>query len=75
MISSGAVCLFHLVIVTQFLVYQCFLLTNYVCLQRTKSSSDDGCFVGFSAYREPYLFVTYFNSLDVIEIQGHAALG
>lgn len=29
----------------------------------------------FSAYREPYLFVTYFNSLDVIEIQGHAALG
>ncbi|XP_056462175.1 citron rho-interacting kinase isoform X1 [Gadus chalcogrammus] len=27
------------------------------------------------AYREPYLFVTYFNSLDVIEIQGHAALG
>ncbi|XP_077459516.1 citron rho-interacting kinase isoform X3 [Stigmatopora argus] len=27
------------------------------------------------AYREPYLFVTYFNSLDVIEIQGHSALG
>ncbi|XP_011473457.1 citron Rho-interacting kinase isoform X2 [Oryzias latipes] len=27
------------------------------------------------AYREPYLFVTYFNSLDVIEIQGHIALG
>uniref|UniRef100_A0A7N8YJN8 Citron Rho-interacting kinase n=1 Tax=Mastacembelus armatus TaxID=205130 RepID=A0A7N8YJN8_9TELE len=27
------------------------------------------------AYREPYLFVTYFNSLDVIEIKGHAALG
>ncbi|XP_061528857.1 citron Rho-interacting kinase isoform X4 [Phycodurus eques] len=27
------------------------------------------------AYREPYLFVTYFNSLDVIEVQGHAALG
>ncbi|KAM4613835.1 citron rho-interacting kinase [Polymixia lowei] len=27
------------------------------------------------AYREPYLFVTYFNSLDVIEIQGHASLG
>ncbi|XP_016319278.1 citron Rho-interacting kinase-like [Sinocyclocheilus anshuiensis] len=27
------------------------------------------------AFREPYLFVTYFNSLDVIEIQGHAALG
>uniref|UniRef100_A0A8C4DK79 Citron Rho-interacting kinase n=1 Tax=Dicentrarchus labrax TaxID=13489 RepID=A0A8C4DK79_DICLA len=27
------------------------------------------------AYREPYLFVTYFNSLDVIEILGHAALG
>ncbi|XP_036384432.1 citron Rho-interacting kinase-like [Megalops cyprinoides] len=27
------------------------------------------------AYREPYLFVTYFNSLDVIEIQGHGALG
>ncbi|KAK7933242.1 hypothetical protein WMY93_004138 [Mugilogobius chulae] len=26
------------------------------------------------AYREPYLFVTYFNSLDVIEIQGHASL-
>ncbi|KAJ8395640.1 hypothetical protein AAFF_G00031210 [Aldrovandia affinis] len=26
------------------------------------------------AYREPYLFVTYFNSLDVIEIQGHGAL-
>lgn len=32
------------------------------------------CF-GIPAYREPYLFVTYFNSLDVIEIQGHAALG
>lgn len=30
---------------------------------------------GISAYREPYLFVTYFNSLDVIEILGHAALG
>ncbi|RXN20952.1 citron Rho-interacting kinase-like isoform X1 [Labeo rohita] len=29
----------------------------------------------FHAFREPYLFVTYFNSLDVIEIQGHAALG
>lgn len=27
------------------------------------------------AYREPYLFVTYFNSLDVIEVQGHTALG
>ncbi|KAF4110348.1 hypothetical protein G5714_009600 [Onychostoma macrolepis] len=27
------------------------------------------------AFREPYLFVTYYNSLDVIEIQGHAALG
>ncbi|XP_053727536.1 citron Rho-interacting kinase isoform X3 [Synchiropus splendidus] len=27
------------------------------------------------AFREPYLFVTYFNSLDVIEVQGHAALG
>ncbi|XP_062854955.1 citron Rho-interacting kinase isoform X2 [Trichomycterus rosablanca] len=27
------------------------------------------------AFREPYLFVTYFNSLDVIEIQSHAALG
>ncbi|XP_038137926.1 LOW QUALITY PROTEIN: citron Rho-interacting kinase [Cyprinodon tularosa] len=27
------------------------------------------------AYREPYLFVTYFNSLDVIEIQGHGAAG
>ncbi|RVE68875.1 hypothetical protein OJAV_G00096370 [Oryzias javanicus] len=27
------------------------------------------------AYREPYLFVTYFNSLDVVEVQGHAALG
>uniref|UniRef100_M3ZPF1 Citron rho-interacting serine/threonine kinase n=1 Tax=Xiphophorus maculatus TaxID=8083 RepID=M3ZPF1_XIPMA len=26
------------------------------------------------AYREPYLFVTYFNSLDVIEVQGHAAV-
>uniref|UniRef100_A0A1A8GP35 Citron (Rho-interacting, serine/threonine kinase 21) n=2 Tax=Nothobranchius korthausae TaxID=1143690 RepID=A0A1A8GP35_9TELE len=25
------------------------------------------------AYREPYLFVTYFNSLDVIEIPGHTA--
>uniref|UniRef100_A0A3Q0SHM4 Citron rho-interacting serine/threonine kinase n=1 Tax=Amphilophus citrinellus TaxID=61819 RepID=A0A3Q0SHM4_AMPCI len=25
------------------------------------------------AYREPYLFVTYFNSLDVIEIQGHSS--
>ncbi|MBN3306839.1 CTRO kinase, partial [Amia calva] len=27
------------------------------------------------AYREPYLFVTYFNSLEVIEIQSHAGLG
>ncbi|XP_072271580.1 citron Rho-interacting kinase isoform X4 [Pyxicephalus adspersus] len=27
------------------------------------------------AYREPYLFVTHFNSLEVIEIQGRAALG
>ncbi|XP_068166167.1 citron Rho-interacting kinase [Antennarius striatus] len=27
------------------------------------------------AYREPFLFVTYFNSLDVIEVQGHASLG
>ncbi|XP_029682238.1 citron Rho-interacting kinase isoform X2 [Takifugu rubripes] len=27
------------------------------------------------AYREPYLFVTYFNSLDVIEILGHSSLG
>ncbi|KAI2665092.1 Citron Rho-interacting kinase [Labeo rohita] len=27
------------------------------------------------AYREPYLFVTYFNSLDVIEVQTHSALG
>ncbi|XP_017558301.1 citron Rho-interacting kinase isoform X1 [Pygocentrus nattereri] len=27
------------------------------------------------AFREPYLFVTFFNSLDVIELQGHAALG
>uniref|UniRef100_A0A3Q2NX12 Citron rho-interacting serine/threonine kinase n=1 Tax=Fundulus heteroclitus TaxID=8078 RepID=A0A3Q2NX12_FUNHE len=26
------------------------------------------------AYREPYLFVTYFNSLDVVEIQGHTAV-
>ncbi|XP_077150921.1 citron Rho-interacting kinase isoform X2 [Ranitomeya variabilis] len=27
------------------------------------------------AYREPYLFVTHFNSLEVVEIQGRAALG
>ncbi|KAI4884125.1 hypothetical protein NFI96_019881 [Prochilodus magdalenae] len=27
------------------------------------------------AFREPYLFVTFFNSLDVVELQGHAALG
>ncbi|XP_027737721.1 citron Rho-interacting kinase isoform X3 [Empidonax traillii] len=27
------------------------------------------------AYREPYLFVTHFNSLEVIEIQARAALG
>uniref|UniRef100_A0A8C9W3Q9 Citron rho-interacting serine/threonine kinase n=1 Tax=Scleropages formosus TaxID=113540 RepID=A0A8C9W3Q9_SCLFO len=27
------------------------------------------------AYREPYLFVTYFNSLDVIEVQSHTGLG
>ncbi|XP_017270187.1 citron Rho-interacting kinase isoform X4 [Kryptolebias marmoratus] len=26
------------------------------------------------AYREPYLFITYFNCLDVIEIQGHTAV-
>lgn len=28
-----------------------------------------------AAYREPYLFITYFNSLDVIEVQGHVSLG
>lgn len=28
-----------------------------------------------SAYREPYLFVTHFNSLEVIEIQARASLG
>lgn len=27
------------------------------------------------AYRDPYLFVTHFNSLEVIEIQGRTALG
>uniref|UniRef100_H3BGN6 Citron Rho-interacting kinase n=1 Tax=Latimeria chalumnae TaxID=7897 RepID=H3BGN6_LATCH len=27
------------------------------------------------AYREPYLFVTHFNSLEVIEIQGRSAIG
>ncbi|RXM92297.1 Citron Rho-interacting kinase [Acipenser ruthenus] len=29
----------------------------------------------FHAYRDPYLFVTHFNSLEVIEIQGRTALG
>lgn len=32
-------------------------------------------FLCTAAYREPYLFVTYFNSLDVIEVQSHSALG
>lgn len=32
-------------------------------------------FSSAAAYREPYLFITYFNSLDVIEIQGHVSLG
>uniref|UniRef100_A0A3B3QXA9 Citron rho-interacting serine/threonine kinase n=1 Tax=Paramormyrops kingsleyae TaxID=1676925 RepID=A0A3B3QXA9_9TELE len=27
------------------------------------------------AFREPYLFVTYFNSLDVFEVQGHNGVG
>lgn len=33
------------------------------------------CLSSDAAYREPYLFVTYFNSLDVIEVQGHTTLG
>lgn len=28
-----------------------------------------------AAYREPYLFVTHFNSLEVIEIQARSSLG
>lgn len=30
---------------------------------------------GHPAYREPYLFVTHFNSLEVIEIQARSSLG
>lgn len=30
---------------------------------------------GHAAYREPYLFVTHFNSLEVIEIQARSSLG
>lgn len=30
---------------------------------------------GRAAYREPYLFVTHFNSLEVIEIQARSSLG
>jgi citron Rho-interacting kinase len=30
---------------------------------------------GLAAYREPYLFVTHFNSLEVIEIQARSSLG
>lgn len=30
---------------------------------------------GHEAYREPYLFVTHFNSLEVIEIQARSSLG
>lgn len=30
---------------------------------------------GPTAYREPYLFVTHFNSLEVIEIQARSSLG
>lgn len=72
MISNGAACLSHLVSVNQnFFHVQVFFFPP------------DGPFMiydlmwilGISAYREPYLFVTYFNSLDVIEILGHAALG
>lgn len=37
--------------------------------------NNDVLLVPGAAYREPYLFVTYFNSLDVIEVQGHASLG
>lgn len=44
----------------------------YLIIYCSKYSLAHTC---MSAYREPYLFVTYFNSLDVIEIQGHAALG
>ena len=30
---------------------------------------------GHAAYREPYLFVTHFNSLEVIEIQARSSVG
>lgn len=30
---------------------------------------------GPTAYREPYLFVTHFNSLEVIEIQARSSVG
>lgn len=64
--SSGAACLCPLV--------------NTRRIGRTQPSAshfDVFEFMSFcvTAYREPYVFVTYFNSLDVIEVQGHASLG
>uniref|UniRef100_A0A8C7Z5B9 Citron rho-interacting serine/threonine kinase b n=1 Tax=Oryzias sinensis TaxID=183150 RepID=A0A8C7Z5B9_9TELE len=46
-----------------------YLLCFHGTFERSLPSSSD------AAYREPYLFVTYFNSLDVVEVQGHSALG
>lgn len=49
-----------------------FFIELYVHILRMKYFFFSFC---AAAYREPYLFVTYFNSLDVIEILGHASLG
>lgn len=64
--SSGAACLCPLV-----------STCRIGHMQLSASHFDVFDFISFcvTAYREPYLFVTYFNSLDVIEVQGHASLG
>lgn len=67
MISNGAACLCRLVSGNQ----NFFNIHFKMCCVLFSAH----CLIHVSAYREPYLFVTYFNSLDVIEIQGHAALG
>ncbi|KAG2470873.1 CTRO kinase, partial [Polypterus senegalus] len=44
-------------------------------MQVNPSGQKEEYLLCFHAYREPYLFVTHFSSLEVIEIQGRTALG
>ncbi|KAI5630426.1 citron Rho-interacting kinase-like isoform X11, partial [Silurus asotus] len=43
-------------------------------MQVSSATQKEEYLLCFHAFRDPYLFVTYFNSLDVIELQGHGAL-